>query len=108
MNANEQRITADPKVGLTSAQVQDQMRRHLNNFPVDPPSQTVADIIRENVCTYFNLIFAVIAVLLIIAGSFRNLTFLPVIIANTLIGIIQEIRAKKVLDELSMLNVPKV
>ena len=108
MNANEQRIKADPKVGLTSAQVQDQMRRHLNNCPVDPPSQTVADIIRENVCTYFNLIFAVIAVLLIIAGSFRNLTFLPVIIANTLIGIIQEIRAKKVLDELSMLNVPKV
>ena len=39
-------------------------------------------------------------------GAFRDLTFLPVIIANTLIGIIQEIRAKKVLDDLTMLNAP--
>ena len=44
--------------------------------------------------------------MLILVGSFRNLTFLPVIIGNTLIGIIQEIRAKNVLDKMSMLNVP--
>lgn len=45
--------------------------------------------------------------LLIIVGSFRDLTFLPVIIANTLIGIIQEIRAKETLDKLSVLNAPR-
>ena len=48
-----------------------------------------------------------LAVLLCLVGSFRDLTFLPVIIANTLIGIIQEIRAKQVLDKLTMLNAPR-
>jgi hypothetical protein len=49
----------------------------------------------------------VIAVCLILVGSFKNLTFLPVVISNTLIGIIQEIRAKKTLDKLNILNAPK-
>ena len=61
----------------------------------------------NNIFTYFNLIFLVIAVLLLLVGAFRDLTFLPVIICNTLIGIIQEIRSKKVLDKLSVLNAPK-
>ena len=77
------------------------------NRAVDSASKTTKEIIHENVFTYFNLIFAVLAVLLCIAGSFRDLTFLPVIIANTLIGIIQEVRAKQVLDKLSMLNAPR-
>ena len=77
------------------------------NRAVDSASKTTKEIIHENVFTYFNLIFAVLAVLLCIAGSFRDLTFLPVIIANTLIGIIQEVRAKQVLDNLSMLNAPR-
>ena len=77
------------------------------NRAVESASKTTKEIIHENVFTYFNLIFAVLAVLLCIAGSFRDLTFLPVIIANTLIGIIQEVRAKQVLDKLSMLNAPR-
>ena len=77
------------------------------NRAVESASKTTKEIIHENVFTYFNLIFAVLAVLLCIAGSFRDLTFLPVIIANTLIGIIQEVRAKQVLDNLSMLNAPR-
>ena len=56
----------------------------------------------------FNLIFFVLSILLIIAGSYRNLTFLPIIIANTLIGIIQEIRAKNVLSKMNMLHTPYV
>ena len=79
-----------------------------SNAPVDPPSKSVKEIITSNVFTYFNLIFAIIAGLLIFVGAFRDLTFLPVIIGNTLIGIIQEIRSKKVLDNLNMLNAPKV
>lgn len=77
------------------------------NRAVESASKTTKEIIHENVYTYFNLIFAVLAVLLCIAGSFRDLTFLPVILANTLIGIIQEVRAKQVLDNLSMLNAPR-
>lgn len=100
------RYNPDYREGLTSQQVQEHRLHGWVNTPVEPPSKTNEEIIRENVFTYFNLIFFVLAVLLIIAGSFRNLTFLPVIIGNTLIGIYQEIRAKKVLDEMNMLNAP--
>ncbi len=77
-----------------------------NNFLVLPPSKSKKQIIKENALTYFNFVFLFLAILLILAGSFRDLTFLPVIIANALIGIVQELRAKKVLDELQMIDVP--
>lgn len=101
------RYTADPAVGLTAAQAEEYMQNGWTNRAVEPPSKTVSEIIQSNVFTYFNLIFIIIAVLLIIVGSFKDLTFLPVVICNTLIGIIQEIRAKKTLDRLSVLNAPK-
>lgn len=100
------RYNPNYKEGLTSQQVQEHRLHGWVNTAVETPSKTNEEIIRENVFTYFNLIFFVLAVLLIIAGSFRNLTFLPVIIGNTCIGIYQEIRAKKVLDEMNMLNAP--
>ena len=101
------RYNPDYKVGLTAQQVQEHRLHGWVNRAVDPPSKTTKEIIHENVFTYFNLIFLVLAILLCLVGSFRDLTFLPVIIANTLIGIIQEVRAKKVLDNLTMLNAPK-
>ena len=101
------RYNPDYKVGLTARQVQEHRLHGWINRAVDPPSKTTKEIVHENVFTYFNLIFLVLAILLCLVGSFRDLTFLPVIIANTLIGIIQEVRAKKVLDNLTMLNAPK-
>lgn len=101
------RIETAVDTGLTQAQVKERMEKGWSNAPVDSPSKTTKEIITSNVFTYFNLIFIVIAVLLIMVGAFRDLTFLPVIICNTLIGIIQEIRSKKVLDNLSVLNAPK-
>ncbi|MCQ4503732.1 hypothetical protein NON27_26395, partial [Vibrio parahaemolyticus] len=62
----------------------------------------------QNIFTYFNLIFIVLAVLLCLVSSYKNLTFLPVILANTGIAIYQEIRSKKILDNLSVLNAAKV
>lgn len=103
-----ERYQTDYKQGLTDEQVQERKRQGLTNVAVDTSSKTVNDIVKENVFTYFNLIFAILALLICISGSFRDLTFLPVIIANTLIGIIQEVRAKKVVDNLNMLNVPNV
>ena len=100
------RYRPDYHKGLTEQQVQEHRLHGWTNRAVEPPSKTTKDIIHDNVFTYFNLIFAVLAVLLCVVGSFRDLTFLPVIIANTLIGIIQEIRAKQVLDNLTMLNAP--
>ena len=101
------RFNADIRYGLNSDQVNEYFENGWSNEPVKPPSKTVPEIIKSNLFTYFNLVFAVLAALLILAGSFRNLTFLPVILANLFIGIIQEIRAKNTLDKLSVLNAPK-
>ena len=100
------RYEPEYQTGLTSAQASEHKRDGWSNMSVDPPAQTTEEIIKENVFTYFNLIFLVLAILLIIVGSFRNLTFLPVIIFNTLIGIVQEIRSKRTLEKLNMLNAP--
>lgn len=100
------RYRPDYRNGLTEQQVQEHRLHGWTNKEVDSSSKSTEEIVKENVFTYFNLIFLVLAILLCVAGSFRNLTFLPVIIANTLIGIIQELRAKRVLDKMNMLNAP--
>ena len=100
------RYHPDPRDGLTSRQAEEHQRDGWTNVAVDPPAQTTKEIIHQNVFTYFKFIFLVLAGLLWMVGSFRNLTFLPVIIFNTLIGIVQEIRAKNVLEKLNMLNAP--
>ena len=101
------RCTPDLEQGLTEQQVQDRIANDAVNHAVEAASKTNKEIIYSNIFTYFNLIFFLIAVCLIMVGSFRDLTFLPIILANTLIGIIQELRSKKVLDNLSILNAPK-
>lgn len=93
--------------GLSESQVIERKNQGLTNAAIDPPSMSIKEIIISNVCTYFNLIFAIIAVLLIIARSYRDLTFLPIIIANTMIGIFQQISSKKTLDKLTVLNAPR-
>ena len=92
--------------GLTSQEVRERIANGQVNVAVNPPSKTTKQIITSNVCTYFNLVFLIITIMLIVVGSFKELTFLPIIMANTLIGIFQELRAKKVLDNLTMLNTP--
>ena len=101
------RYTPDIEKGLTREQVEERIAQEAVNTPVEAASKSQKEIILSNIFTYFNLVFFIIAVCLILVGSFRDLTFLPIIIANTLIGIIQELRSKKVLDNLSILNAPK-
>ena len=101
-----QRVVPDYRVGLNPEQIRIREENGWTNDEVAPPGLTTKEIIHNNIFTYFNLIFLILAILLCLVGSFRNLTFLPVIICNTLIGIIQEIRSKKVLDRLTMLNAP--
>lgn len=102
-----QRYQADISSGLSQEQVQERIDSGWTNEMVTEESKTVGQIIKGNLLTYFNLIFAILAILVVAAGSFRSLTFLPVVIANLFIGILQEIRAKKTLDQLTMLNTPK-
>ena len=92
--------------GLSEEQVKKARAAGQVNTAVKPPSKSVWQIIASNTFTYFNFVFVVIAVLLCLVHSWRDITFLPVIIANTLIGIVQEIRAKITLDRLNMLNAP--
>ena len=95
-----------PIIGLTSEEVRERIDKGLTNHTDISTQKTVGQIVKSNLLTYFNLIFLILTVLLCIVGSFRNLTFLPVIIGNTVIGIFQELRAKKTLDKMSMLNAP--
>lgn len=100
------RIHTDFRMGLSREQVQERIDAGEVNREVDASLLSVGDIVRKNVCTYFNLIFAVLAFLVCMVGSFRNLTFLPIVIINTIVGIVQEIRAKNVLDKMNMLHAP--
>lgn len=101
------RVQAEPGVGLSAEQVKERFACHADNYKVESSTMSVSDIVKSNVFTYFNLVFAIIAVLLSIVGAWRDMLFLPIIIANTCIGIIQEIHSKKVLDKLSILNAPQ-
>ena len=103
-----ERFVTDPVVGLKEAQVQRRQEEGLVNRSVSSATKTTSDIVKENVFTYFNGIFLILAILLIMVGSFRDLTFLIVITANSVIGIVQELHAKKVLDDLALVGRAKV
>ena len=103
MNKDSNRINI---TGLTDEEVRQRVEEGLTNRADISTDKTTKEIVISNVFTYFNLIFLVITILLIMVGSFRNLTFLPIIIGNTVIGIVQEIRAKKTLEKMSLLNAP--
>ena len=100
-------VEASPEFGLTRTQVAAREQAGWVNTPVDPPSKTTKQIILDNTLTYFNLIFFILALAVIFVRQWLNLTFMGVIITNTLIGIYQELKAKKTLSELSILAAPK-
>ncbi|MBR3117181.1 MAG: HAD-IC family P-type ATPase [Bacilli bacterium] len=91
--------------GLTTREVEKMIEKGKVNYIENKSSKTVKQIVLSNLFTYFNAIFAFLSIILIVTGSFKSLTFLPVVIANTLIGIFQQLRAKKVLDELALLDI---
>ena len=98
---------ADERQGLTSEQVQARARLGYINLPVDPPSKTVGQIVLGNIFTYFNIVFFILAAFIIAVRSWNNLMFMGVVVLNTAIGIVQELRSKKTLDNLTLLNTPK-
>lgn len=102
-----ERIQADPVRGLTKEQVQERFAAHADNCKVESSTSSVSEIVKSNVFTYFNLVFFIIALLLAMVAAWRDMLFLPIIIANTCIGIIQEVHSKRVLDKLSILNAPR-
>ncbi len=101
------RVEADPDRGLDAKQVKLRFDAHADNRRVESSTRPVSEIVKSNLFTYFNLVFLIIGVLLAAVGAWRDMTFLPVIVANTCIGIVQEIHSKRVLDKLAVGNAIK-
>lgn len=99
-------IDADINTGLTDKQVLFRILGGYSNAAVDPPSKSVRQIIFNNLFTYFNLIFLILAGCIMAVGAYNDLLFMPIIIANILIGTIQEIKSKYTLDRLTLLISP--
>ncbi len=93
--------------GLSPEQVESRVRQGLVNGEEDIKTKTVGRIIRDNLLTPFNILNAVLAVLVLVVGSYKNLLFMGVIFSNILVGTVQEIRAKKTIDKLSLIAAPK-
>lgn len=97
-----------PETGLAAAEVEARRAAGQTNQPPASPTKTVAQIVRDNLCTYFNLVFLVLAVMLAAVGSYANMTFLGVVLCNTVIGIAQQLRAKRTIDQLTLVSAHKV
>lgn len=97
-----------PETGLTEEQAKSLMELGLSNRVEDPNAKTTGRIIRENTLTFFNLVFLVLAVLLVLAGSYNDMAFLLIAILNALISIVQQIRSRAVLSKLKVLGEAKV
>jgi len=94
--------------GLTSAEVEDRRRRGLGNEEAAPTSRPLGLIIRTNVFTRFNAILGALLAVIVVVGPFQDGLFAIVLVANTVIGIGQELRAKRTLDRLAVLGAPAV
>jgi cation-transporting ATPase E len=102
-----ERFEPDYSSGLTDLQVSQRIRQGLVNGKDEIHTKTIGQIVRDNIVTFFNILNFILAALVLSVGSWKNLLFMGVIISNTLIGIIQEIRAKKTIDSLSLITSPK-
>ena len=90
--------------GLTNEQVQERIAEGKINSNENPNTRTYKQIIKENALTFFNFLNVVLMVMVLLVGSYKNSMFVGIILINTIIGIIQEIRAKKTIDKLAILT----
>lgn len=93
--------------GLTSEEVKRLTAEGKSNISKEKTGKSYFGIIRDNVCTFFNLIWAIITVVLVLCKSYENLTFLVVVVLNTLIAVVQEIKAKITVEKLSVTTDPR-
>lgn len=103
-----ERVFPDSKMGLTAAQAADFMEQGLGNEMVESNAKSTGQIIRENTLTFFNLVFVVLAALLVLAGDFKDMMFLGIAAVNSIIGIIQQLRSRATLEKLSLFNEARV
>lgn len=96
------------KVGLDDDEVCCRIAKGLVNGVSKPVSKSYGSIVRDNVCTLFNLLNFIIFVALVMVKAWSNLVFMAIIIANAIIGILQEVKAKRLVDQLSLLSKPTI
>ena len=102
-------VEADIELGLSTEQVKARAANGWSNGMPQSVSKTEKEIVLEKCLTFFNLVFVVLALVLVIGGSsVKNMLFLGIMICNTVIGIFQEIRAKRAVDKLTLVAVQQV
>ena len=97
-----------PSAGLSSGQVAERCSRGLTNAGGERTSRSVAEILRANIFTRFNLLLGVLLAVILVWGEWKDALFGIVLVTNALIGIGQELRAKRTLDRLAVLSAPRV
>ena len=90
--------------GLTDEQVNERIAEGKVNADENPNTRTYKQFIRENTLTFFNFLNLALMIMVLLVGSYKNSMFMGIIVINTVIGIIQEVRAKKTLDKLAILT----
>jgi magnesium-transporting ATPase (P-type) len=99
---------ADTLYGLTEAEVAERRRLGRTNRYVMPVSRTIGEIVRANVLTRFNLLVGSLVAVILIVGPLQDAVFGLVMVINSAIGIVQEWRAKRLLDRLALVSAPRV
>jgi cation-transporting ATPase E len=98
--------TAASPAGLTSAEVDERVAKGLVNDVPEAPTRTLAEIVRANVLTPFNFLLGSLLVVILVVGPLQDALFGLVLVANTLVGIVQEVRAKRTLERLAVIGAP--
>lgn len=93
--------------GLSKDEVNKRIKEGNYNKTIESVSKTTQEIVIDNVFTFFNLLNLILATLIILVKSYENALFMGIVISNTVIGIIQEVRAKKIIDKLSLVSASK-
>lgn len=101
------RFSPDPDQGLDQSQVEERMETGLVNRDAGIQTKSIGEIIRDHFFTFFNLLNIAIGICILISGSYKNALFLGVVVSNLVIGVFQEVRAKRIIDRLSVLASPK-
>lgn len=102
------RFNKDKTIGLTSKEVNYQIEHNNINIDTTIPTKSVSTIILSNIFTLFNILNLCLGFIVFLTGSYKNLLFLGTVLTNTIISIVQELRAKKEVDTLSLMCTPKV
>lgn len=108
MDGKIKRFNPNPQYGLSQKEIRERKDHKLVNYDTSVPTKTIKQIIGGNIFTLFNLLNLILALAIILVGSYKNLLFMGVIISNIIISTFQEIQAKKTIDKLSLIASTKV